>query len=384
MSASDAAVRTDGGMEPYRVMVVDDSAVIRGIVARWLDDDPEIDVVSTAANGEVAISNAKRFNVEVVILDIEMPVMDGLTALPKLIKEVPGVRVIMASTLTRRNADVTMRALSAGAVDYMAKPESAVSGGASDTYHRELIEKVKTHGATLRTRQPSGANTSSTAVKSFRSQPKPGGGLYADRPIVLRKKSLVTPRILGIGSSTGGPQALLEVFKALGNKIKVPIVITQHMPATFTTILAEHISQVSGADCHEGVDGEILVPGKIYLAPGNRHMLVRAMGSRNTISLNEGPQINFCRPSVDPLFESLATIYGAATLLVMLTGMGHDGRDGSKKVVNEGGTLIGQDEASSVVWGMPGAVATEGLCHQVLPLKNIAPTVQGFFAGGTR
>jgi two-component system chemotaxis response regulator CheB len=362
-------------------MIVDDSAVIRGIVARWLDDDPEIDVVTTAGNGEIALNNLKRFNVEVVVLDIEMPVMDGLTALPQMIKEVPGLKVIMSSTLTRRNADVTMRALSQGAVDYMAKPESASRGSASDTFHRELIEKVKTHGATLRDRQGNGAARPVPVAKSAKKAPKPSVSLYGDKPIKLRAKSPVAPRILGIGSSTGGPQALLEVLGTLKNSVKVPIVITQHMPPTFTTILAEHISSAMGVDCHEGRDGETLEAGKVYLAPGDNHMILKSTGKKTVISINQGPQINFCRPAVDPLFESIAQIYGGASLLLMLTGMGHDGRDGSKAVVEAGGTLIAQDEATSIVWGMPGAVASAGLCHQVVPLKQIAPTLLNIFSG---
>jgi two-component system, chemotaxis family, protein-glutamate methylesterase/glutaminase len=380
------AAKTSSGDGPYRVMIVDDSAVIRGIVARWLGDDPDIEVVTTAGNGEIALKGIKRHKIEVVVLDIEMPVMDGLTALPLMIKEVPGIKVIMSSTLTRRNADVTMRALAQGAVDYMAKPESASRGDASDMFHRELIDKVKTHGATLRSQSPGARPSKVAADNSKRPGPasKPAVSLYGNKPVKLRAKSLVAPRILGVGSSTGGPQALLEFFGTLKNSIKVPIVITQHMPPTFTTILAEHISGVMGADCHEGIDGEEVLPGKVYLAPGDNHMVLKSVGTKTFISLNQGPQVNFCRPSVDPLFDSMAEIYGAASLLVILTGMGHDGRDGSRKVVDAGGTLIAQDEPTSVVWGMPGAVATAGICHQVLPLKKIAPTVLSFFGGARR
>ncbi len=374
MSAADAAAGVVGTASPYRVMIVDDSAVIRGIVARWLGDDPEIEVISTASNGEIALANLKKLDVEVIILDIEMPVMDGLTALPLLIKQTPGIRVIMASTLTRRNADITMRALHAGAVDYMAKPESAVRGGASDLYHRELVEKVKIHGATLRSRSPGtdkGTPTKAPAAKKFASQPKPSTGLYGSKPIQLRAKAPVIPRVLGIGSSTGGPQALLDLFGTLRNTIKIPVVITQHMPPTFTRILSEHITKATDWSCTEAKDGDLLKPNHAYMAPGDFHMEVVATPAGPCLKMNQNPPENFCRPSVDPMLRSLPKVFGARVLTAILTGMGNDGLKGGKEVIDAGGTIIAQDEATSVVWGMPGAVATAGVCSAVLPLAKL-------------
>jgi two-component system chemotaxis response regulator CheB len=196
------------------------------------------------------------------------------------------------------------------------------------------------------------------------------------RPIVLRKPSAALPRIIAIGSSTGGPQALLEVLRDMAASVKLPILITQHMPATFTTLLAEHIERATGVPCAEGKDGETITGGRIYLAPGNFHMMVERAGAGSVIRLNQNPPENFCRPSVDPMLRSMAPLYGASLLTIILTGMGSDGQKGAAEVVQAGGTVIAQDEATSVVWGMPGAVATSGLCSAVLPIKEIGPSVR--------
>ena len=196
------------------------------------------------------------------------------------------------------------------------------------------------------------------------------------RTITLRKASAALPRIIAIGSSTGGPQALLEVLRDIAARVKLPIVITQHMPATFTTLLAEHIERATGVPCAEGKDGEVVHAGRIYLAPGNYHMVVESQGASTIVRLNQNPPENFCRPSVDPMLRSLARIYGPSLLTIILTGMGSDGQKGATEVVEAGGTVIAQDEATSVVWGMPGAVATSGLCAAVLPIQEIGPSVR--------
>jgi len=368
-----AAGGTDGNAgDPYRVMVVDDSAVIRGLLTRALEKDPAIKVVASVGNGESAIKALDRHDIEVIILDIEMPVMDGLTALPKLLAAQPGVQVIMASTLTRKNAEVSLRALQAGAADYIPKPSSTSELTGADAFQRELLEKVKALAKAARPGRVATRPRRLSVAAALAAAP----GLYGERKVTLRKASSAVPRIIAIGSSTGGPQALLEVLRDIAASVKLPIVITQHMPATFTTLLAEHIERATGVPCAEGKEGEAVNSGRIYLAPGNYHMVLEREGAGSVIRLNQNPPENFCRPAVDPMLRSLARIYGSSLLTIILTGMGSDGQKGAVEVVQAGGTVIAQDEATSVVWGMPGAVATSGLCSAVLPLKEIGPSVR--------
>jgi len=372
--------------EPVRVMVVDDSAVVRGLVTRMLEADPHLTVVASVGNGQMAINALERHDVEVAILDIEMPVMDGLTALPLLLKVDPHLQVIMASTLTLKNADISLKALERGAADYIPKPTTSreISGGVDFKSH--LIEKVRALAA-VRRRFPRRLAKSETAPppvprpalretpsSSQASDPAPRTSIYhrQTQPLVFRSPAVETPEVIAIGSSTGGPQALFSVFSTMkAGTVRQPILITQHMPPTFTTILAEHISRVSGWQAAEGVDGEPVVSGRVYIAPGDFHMVVEAKGSEKVIRLNKNPPENFCRPSVDPMLRSMAQVWGRRVLVVILTGMGSDGLRGGQVVVEAGGTVIAQDEATSVVWGMPGAVATAGICSAVLPLSEI-------------
>jgi two-component system chemotaxis response regulator CheB len=357
--------------DEVRVMLVDDSAVIRGLIARMIEGEPGLRVAASVGNGQMAVDRLKSLPVDVIILDIEMPVMDGLTAIPKLLEIKPDVKIIMASTLTEKNADISLRALQAGATDYVPKPTATreISGG--DTFKHELLEKIRQLGLVSR-RPPStpGAAAKAPATKVERAA-RP---LY-DKPIQLRSGSSTRPRILAVGSSTGGPQALFKLFKDVRPEINMPVVITQHMPATFTTILAEHIAKASGWPCAEASDGMPLQAGHIYVAPGDYHMTVEKSGTGMVIRTNQNPPENFCRPAVDPMLRSLAAEFGGSVLAVILTGMGHDGRDGAKVLVEAGGTVLAQDEASSVVWGMPGAVATAGLCEAVLPLGDLGPHI---------
>ena len=356
-----------------RVMVVDDSAVIRGLLTRFLEEDPAIEVVASVPNGKVAIARAASEELDVVVLDIEMPVMDGLTALPKIIAAKPGIQVIMASTLTRQNAEVSLRALKQGAADYITKPSSSSELHSTDAFRRDLVGKVKALGEAARTRvgepRPA-ASRPSPAPPQVRAAPPARPTAAAIR---LRPAATLPPKAIAIGSSTGGPQALIALLSELPPRTRLPIFITQHMPATFTTLLAEHIAKASGIPCSEGKDGEPVLDSPIYLAPGDFHMEVVADAGGPRLRLHQGPQENFCRPAVDPMLRSLAAIYGRHLLVIILTGMGMDGKRGSEVVVERGGSVIAQDEASSVVWGMPGAVATAGLCSSVLPLPEIAP-----------
>lgn len=380
------------GTEPYRVMVVDDSAVIRGLLTRSLEGDPEVKVVASVANGQMAINTLQRQAIDVIVLDIEMPVLDGLSALPHLLNVDPHVKIVMASTLTAKNADISLRALKAGAADYIPKPSSTRELTSADDFKRELTEKVKALGMAARKADPrKGAptapatpgvaptprpapvgnvapTTSFTLATPIRPKPEPG-------PITLRPLPDFRPDILAIGSSTGGPQALFEVLSHLKD-VKQPILITQHMPATFTTILAEHITRQCGVQCAEAKEGEVIVGGRAYVAPGDFHMLVVQKNGQNCLTLTKDPPENFCRPAVDPMLRSIVRAYGKRVLVTILTGMGHDGQRGSETVVQAGGAVLGQDEPSSVVWGMPGAVANAGLCSAVLPLKEIGPYIR--------
>lgn len=341
---------------PLRVMVVDDSAIVRGLIVRMLKADPRIEVTASCSNGQMAVAHAARHPLDVIILDIEMPVMDGLAALPKLLQAAPRVSIIMASTLTQRNAAISLRALSLGATDYVAKPTSDKLG-ASDTFRRELIEKVVTLG-----RASKAANDDSATVS--RSVPA--------QQVQLRSAATRRPRIIAIGSSTGGPQALLTMLTALPPSIQCPIVIAQHMPATFTTVLAQHIGRATGRPCSEAAHGAEIKPGTISIAPGDYHLQVAREADRCIAKLSQTAPENFCRPSVDPLFRSVAQQYGAESCAVVLTGMGSDGCSGAKVMAAIGAPILAQDEATSVVWGMPGAVAGAGICSAILPLNKIA------------
>jgi two-component system chemotaxis response regulator CheB len=379
-SAPDHRPATPSG-DPYRVLIVDDSAVIRGLLARVIGSDPELTVVGTVANGEQAIAATSRHAPDVVVLDIEMPVMDGLTALPKILEVDPRVKVVMASTLTLRNADISLKALSLGAADYIPKPTSATDIAGGYDFKRELLAKVKTLASVRRAAArgaaaPSARGADAKAREERRvDAAKSAPSVYRGAAIKLRDMPALTPAVIAVGSSTGGPQALLKVMPQLG-LLTQPILITQHMPATFTTILAEHLQRATGRPCAEAVDGEPVAGGRIYVAPGNHHLSVEIAERRPVIRLSQSPPENFCRPAVDPMLRSLPQVYGRNVLAVILTGMGHDGLKGSEVVTAAGGAVIAQDEATSVVWGMPGAVATAGLCSAVLPIEDIGPFVR--------
>ncbi len=381
-----ASARDTAGTDRYAVMVVDDSAVIRGLISRILEADKDLEVVASVGNGRMAVDAIRRRPVDVVVLDIEMPVMDGLEALPLLLKACPAARVVMASTLTKRNADISLKALEAGATDYIAKPTAVRDIHSTESFRTELLQKVKTLAAAAGPRRPSSAQRSVFSADARRRPGTPG----AAAPATLARRDGASgapgaaprtrdfpkqfrPEVLAIGSSTGGPQALFEVLKHLSRGLSVPLIITQHMPPTFTTILAEHISRQCGLQAAEGVDGEALVPGRCYVAPGDYHMTVVAGGGSARIKLSQGPLVNFCRPAVDPMLESAVSLFGPRVLALILTGMGQDGMLGCRAVAGGGGAVVAQDEATSVVWGMPGAVSGDGSANAILPLSDIGP-----------
>jgi two-component system chemotaxis response regulator CheB len=366
--------------DPIRVMVVDDSVVVRGLVSRWIEEEPGLAVAASLRNGRDAVDQLDRVDPDVVILDIEMPELDGISALPLMLAKKRDLVVIMASTLTRHNAEVSLKALSLGAADYIPKPETNRGVTTSATFRRELIEKIRELGGRRRRRRPPRAPTPSAPTpQPAQRAPEPAA---PSAPLKLRPFTPTPPRVLVIGSSTGGPQALTAVVSNLRGLIpRVPVLITQHMPPTFTTILAEHIARAAGCPAHEGIDGEPVVAGTIYVAPGGKHMQAVKRDNGVFIALDDGPLVNYCKPAVDPLFRSVARAWGSAVLALVLTGMGSDGAKGGAEIVAQGGSVIAQDEATSVVWGMPGAAAHAGICSAVLPLDQIAPKIMRLFSG---
>jgi two-component system chemotaxis response regulator CheB len=371
--------------EPLRVMVVDDSVVIRGLISRWIGAEPDMVVAASLRTGLEAVQQLERVNPDVAVLDIEMPELDGISALPQLLAKKRDLIIIMASTLTRRNAEISFKALSLGASDYIPKPESTREQAAAETFHHDLIQKIRNLGAKLRRSAP--ATTAPSLAPTLHPE-KARGATSAPRPAIAqtalmkRPFSPHAPRVLLIGSSTGGPQALMSLVTELGPVIdRFPVLITQHMPPTFTTILAEHLARASRRPAHEALDGETIKPGQIYLAPGGRHMRVVRHGAEAAIALDDGAPVNFCKPAVDPLFTSAIDVWQGGTLALILTGMGSDGMRGGKDIVAAGGSVVAQDEASSVVWGMPGAAANAGICSAILPLNQIAPKLVRIFAG---
>ncbi len=364
------------------VVLVDDSSVIRGALSRIIKTDNNIEIIGSVANGLMAITIAKTKLPDVMILDVEMPVMDGITAIPQILKESPNTKIIMCSSLTAKGADTTIKAMTRGAVECIVKPSSAQDTGAGSEFHGHLLNLINTLGKPKPVKAPTTQAIQATPQRTTKPTLTPTSTTRApartsakytlnNNPLTFKGK----PSILAIGSSTGGPNALFEVLKGIG-KINVPIVITQHMPATFTEILAKHISQHTGIPTYEAQEGMAVTAGNIYVAQGGKHMLFEQSGGQLKIKLDDGPQENFCKPSVDPMLRSLTGIYGNKVLCVILTGMGHDGLEEARALSKINGRIIAQDEKTSVVWGMPGAVAMAGICSEVLPLKDISTSVK--------
>ena len=342
------------GVPAVRVLVVDDSAAIRGTVSAALASDPEVRVAGTAADGVQGLARVAEVVPDVVLLDVEMPVMDGLSMLRELRRIHPRLPVVMFSTLTERGAKVALDALVAGANDYVPKPKGATPEEVTARIREEVIPKLKQ----FRRRSLPGA---------------PGAGQVA-RPAVRARPDVPFSAVV-VGVSTGGPVALAEFLPAFVSRDGVPVLIVQHMPATFTPHLAERLTKICGLPVREARDGEELRPGDILLAPGGRHLQVARSGSKVVTRLDDGAPENSCRPAADVLFRSAAAAWREGTLAVVLTGMGKDGLEGSRVVREAGGAVIAQDEATSTVWGMPGHVARAGLADAVLPLGRIGVDV---------
>lgn len=388
-------------MRKIRVLVVDDSVVVRRVITTALSEDPMFEVVGTAANGKLALPKVSLLRPDAITLDIEMPEMDGLSTIPHIRRINPRVPIIMFSTLSKPGASATLDALSAGATDFCTKPTQI--GGLEEgvaMIRRELLPKVKALCAAIVGGRPSsmlGATLRPAATTSslFRATP-PRDGAAPSHPHVAPVSALSsapaagTARVVGppsrveavvVAVSTGGPTALRAVWDQLPATLGVPVLVVQHMPPMFTTLLAQRLNDVGHLPVGEGVNGAVVQPGKAWLAPGDHHMTVRREGTNVKLHLDQGPPENSCRPAADPLFRSAVQVWGKGVLAVVLTGMGADGLHGAEAVVAAGGRVLAQDEATSVVWGMPGQVVQAGLADQVVPLSEVAATISARVAG---
>jgi two-component system, chemotaxis family, protein-glutamate methylesterase/glutaminase len=348
--------------QKIRVLVADDSVVIRRLVCHALEEDPAIEVVGVASNGAIALNRIPQINPDVITLDIEMPEMDGLEMLRRLRREPGDIRVIMFSTLTERGAAATLDALALGADDYVTK---AANGGSLDVsltnLRLQLIPKIRQF---FQFSRPQGSDVVATPQATASRSP----GAAAAR--VMRRIEAVA-----IGVSTGGPAALSAIVSQFPAGFRAPIFIVQHMPPLFTRLLAERLNMLAPLAANEAVHGETAAAGRIYVAPGDFHMKVGKRQDGVGIVLDQTPPQNSCRPSVDALFASLAEVYGGGVVAAVLTGMGQDGLRGAQMLRAQGAYILAQDEASSVIWGMPGAVVHAGAAHQVVALADVVPAI---------
>ena len=370
--------------DKIRVLIVDDSAVMRRIIMTSLMKHPDIEVVGTAGNGLLAIESIKRLNPDIVTLDVEMPEMDGITALREIRKSHPNLPIVMFSSTTQRGASDTMDALTYGASDYVGKPQAASDPAeAYRVLEENLIPKIK---ALCQSATGEGKKTiplkergaarrealSMTVPEKITALPSAQTSSTVNPKVVrLEGRPLYPVNALCIGVSTGGPAALMKIFELWRTPLPVPIFIVQHMPPKFTTLLAARLTEIGAMPVQEPYDGQEALVGQAYLAPGGYHLELRQKGTKVLMYLNEDPPENSCRPAVDVLFRSAAKVYGQSLLAVVLTGMGYDGLRGAEDIIRNNGVVLAQDEASSVIWGMPGAIAQADLAEKILPLEAI-------------
>lgn len=356
-------------MAKIKVLIVDDSALIRQMLTRIFDSSGEIEVVGTAADPYIARDKIKKLNPDVLTLDVEMPRMDGLTFLRNLMRLRP-MPVVMISTLTEKGADITLEALRLGAVDFVAKPKVDVSN-TLDAYATEIIAKIKMAATVTVKALDMSRTTPSTTQTVGANVVKKHSADSVIAPALAKRHFKTTDKVIAIGSSTGGTEAVKRVVKDMPSDAPA-IVITQHLPAAFSQSFAQHVDAVTAMTACVAQDGQQILPGNIYIAPGDKHLIVNRDGARYVCQLNDGPPVNRHKPSVDVLFRSMAQNVGSNAIGVMLTGMGADGAIGMKEMRDAGSINIIQDEASCVVWGMPGEAYKLGAAHHVISLNKIA------------
>jgi two-component system chemotaxis response regulator CheB len=405
-------------MRRTRVLIVDDSVTIRKLISDLVSAQPELEVAGVAANGRIALAKIPQVCPDVVTLDIEMPELDGLQTLAEIRKTHPHLPVIMFSSLTERAASATLDALALGANDYVTKPSGASGlAGAMQRVREELVPKLRHFGAptvtisaspvirslvppagslrslaplgSLRAAAPVGLLGSAASLRPGTASLRPGAlslrpgapagssrpGVPATRPSNPLPRARAGVDVVAFGCSTGGPNALSQIFARLHPSLPVPVLITQHMPPIFTKLLAERLTSTTPFTVHEARDGDVLVPGQAWLAPGDHHLSLHRVGTEVRIRLTGEPPENSCRPAVDVMFRAVASVYGARALGVILTGMGQDGLRGCQELHDLGAEIVVQDQATSVVWGMPGLVARAGLASAVVPVGRVADEV---------
>jgi two-component system chemotaxis response regulator CheB len=348
-----------------QIMIVDDSLVVRKVLTNVLSSDPDLAIAGWASNGRLALAKLQTLRPDIILLDFEMPEMNGLETIPEIRKILPHTPIVMFSTLTERGAEATLDALALGASDYVAKPSNQNMAATSEAIHRDLVPKIKALCHFTARVQNTVPGVSAPIVAPRR----PAIRFHAG-PLHSAQLKIIT-----IGVSTGGPDALARLLPSFPANFPLPVVIAQHMPAVFTMLLAKRLATKCAIPVRECQPGDLLGPSCVWIAPGDYHIIVQHDKKRIRLGTHQGPRENFCRPSVDVLFRSVAAVYGANALGVILTGMGQDGLKGCEALCAAGGSVIVQDEASSVVWGMPGFVARAGLAEKILPLDQICGEV---------
>lgn len=358
-----------------KIMIIDDSLVIRSVLKKLIAADQDIEIVGLFSSAESLLAALNNTSVDILLLDIEMPGMTGIEAIPHILNKNSKIKIFMVSTLTKKNAPIAIEALTLGAVDYIEKPDSATMTS-GDSFQNNLIAKIKNIAKKNHYVQLSKPLSSDTHILNTNSINTNSYRLLSNNIVLRTDRPLnFEPKVLAIAASTGGPKAISDLLLSFGSSYLVNkiILITQHMPAIFTKLFAENLDKQGLIKCQEAQENEILKPGNLYIAPGNKHMkIILNKTEQPSITLDDGPTINFCKPSADPMIESAAKIFKEEMVVIILTGMGKDALQGSKKALTLGSTIIAQDESSSIVWGMPGNVAVNNLCTAVLPVNQIA------------